>query len=80
MGNALAGRTGATAGQRRFFGFLGCQHRSFVVGRGFPLLKGNGVHRASRQTIAQAVAIVLPEQLRLAIHDANGTFVAGIGA
>ena len=80
MGNALAGGTGAPAGQRHFFGFLHSQHSSFIVGWGFPLFKGNGIHGSSRQTIAQAVTVVLLEQFCLAIYNANGIFVAGIGA
>ena len=80
MGNALAGRTGATAGKRRFLCFLRSQHSGFVVGGCLPLFKGNSIHGASRQAIAQTVAVVLPEQLCLASYNANGTLVAGIGA
>ena len=61
------------------FGFLGSQDGGLVVGRCFPLLKGNRIHGASGQTVAQAVAVVLPEELCLAIHNANGTLMAGVG-
>ena len=71
---------GASAGQWCFFSLLCSQHSGFVVGGRFPLLKGNGIHGTGRQTIAQAVAVILPEQLRLASYNANGTLVTGIGA
>ena len=80
MGNALAGRTGATAGKRRFLCFLRSQHSGFIVGGCLPLFKGNSIHGASRQAIAQTVAVVLPEQLCFAGYNANGTLVAGSGA
>ena len=78
--DALAYRAGTGAGGRSFLCLLRRQNRSLIVGGGFPLLKGDGVHGAGGQTVAQSVAVVLPQQLRLAADDADGTLVAGIGA
>ena len=80
MLNALAGRAGTATRERCFFCLLRCQNSRLIVGRRFPLLKGHSIHRASRQTLAQTIAVVLPQELRLATYDANGTFVSGIRA
>ena len=80
MLNALAGRARATARKLFFFRLLCSKYRSFIVGWCLPLFKGNSIQGASRQAIAQAVAVVLPEQLCFASYNANGTLVAGSSA
>ena len=66
-------------GRSRCFFLLCCQNRGFIVGRSLPLFKGNCVHRAGGQAVTQTVAVVLPQELCLAIHNADGTFMAGAG-
>src|SRR5512138_2094163 len=62
---------------RRFFRFLPLLNRFLVVGGGFALLEGYRAGRARGQAIAESVAIVVPEQLCLAVLDPDRTFVAG---
>ena len=52
-------------------------HRCLVVGRGFPLLKGNGSGGAARQAVAKAIAEIFPHQLCFAVDDINGSLMAG---
>jgi len=52
-------------------------HRRLVVGRGFPLFKGNGSGGTARQAVAKAIAEILSHQLCLAVDDINGSLVAG---
>ena len=80
MLDGLTDRTRAAAGQRLFLRGFRSQHSCLVVSRSFSLLKGNGVLRTGRQTIAQAVAVVLVEQLGLAVYHTDGSFVTGAGA
>ena len=55
-------------------------YRRLVVGRGLPLLKGDGAGGTGRQAVAQPVAVMLPHQLCLAVHQVNGPLVAGVDA
>ena len=48
-----------------------------VIGRRLPLDKGDGPGGAVGQAVAKAVAVVVPHQLGLAVHKADGTLVAG---
>ena len=41
------------------------------------LFKGDGTGGAARQTVAKAIAEILPHQFCLAVDDINGTFMAG---
>ena len=76
-GLCLTSGAAVTAGF--LFGLL-CQTDSLgIVGGGFPLLKRDGTYRAGRQTIAQTVAVILPQQPGLAVHHADGAFVTGFG-
>ena len=79
-GAAAAGDRGAADEGLRLFGQLGGGHRFFVKGGSFPLHKGNGVGGAVGQAVAQAVAVIVPQQGRLAVHHADGPFLAGCGA
>ena len=56
------------------------QNCGFVISCCFPLHKGNGSCGACRQTVAQAITVVIPHQLGLAIHHGDGSFMTGIGA
>ena len=51
-----------------------------VIGRGLPLHKGDGPGGAGGQAVPQPVAVVVPQQLGLPVHHADGTLVAGVGA
>ena len=53
-------------------------HSRLIVGRGLPLLKGDGASGTGRQTVAQPVAVMLPHQLRLAVHQVDSALVAGV--
>ena len=61
----------------QFFFLFVLLHRRLVVGRGFPLFKGDGSGGAARQTVAKAIAEILPHQLCFAVDDVNGSLVAG---
>ena len=52
-------------------------HRSLIISRGFPLLKGDGSGGAARQTISKAVAEIFPHQLCLAVDNVDGSLMAG---
>lgn len=53
------------------------QHSLLVISGGFALGKGDSTGGASGQAVAKAVAVVVPHQLGLAVHKADGTLVAG---
>ena len=69
---------GAGAGVRR--GGLGGFDGGFVICRGLARLKGDRARGAGGQTVAQAVAVVLAHEARLAVHHGDGPLVAGAGA
>ena len=71
---------GAAAGEGGFFLLLGGLDGFGVVGRGLPEVKGDGSGGTCREAVAQAVAVVLPEQSGFAVYHADGAFVAGFGA
>ena len=51
-----------------------------VIGRRLPLHKGDGPGGAGGQAVAQTVAVVVPHELRLAVHHGDGALVTGGGA
>ena len=51
------------------------QNRRLVIGRGLPLLKGDGPGGTGGQTVTQTVAVVLPGQPGLAVHQFDGPFM-----
>ena len=51
-----------------------------IISRSLTLHKGDGSGRAGRQTIAQSVAVIIPQKLRFSIHNTDSSLVAGIGA
>ena len=53
------------------------QHSLLVISGGFALGKGDGTGGASGQAVAKAVAVVVPHELCLAVHQTDGTLVAG---
>ena len=69
-----------TAGVRGLLLPPGSENGCFVVGRRFALLKGDGVGGALGQAVAQAVAVILTGQLRLAVDHLNCALVARRGA
>ncbi len=75
-------RTRATAGKRAGCGLLrhAALHGLLVVGIGFAFLEGDRTLRALADAVAQAVAVRLAHQLRLAVDDLNGTLMARLGA
>ena len=66
-----------TATRERFCCPLCCKYSRFIISRCFPLFKSDGIHRASRQAISQAVTIIFSQQLGLSVYHANGTFMTG---
>ena len=73
---AVEGRCRRLCGRGSLFLFV-FQHGLFIVSSGFPLGEGNGAGGAAGQAVAEAVAVVVPHQLCLAIHQPDGSLVAG---
>ena len=79
----LAHRTARTTVECRLLGGSGgflllvFQHGLLIVGGSFPLGEGDGPGGTAGQAVAEAVAVVVPHQPGLAVHQANGPFVAG---
>ena len=75
---------GAAAGQRHallpHFPLLVLHDGFFIVGGGLPLHKGDRPGGTGGQAVAQAVAVIVPHQLRLAVHHGDGTLVTRLGA
>ena len=75
---------GAAAGQGHalfpHFPLLIFHDGLLVIGRRLPLYKGDGPRGAGGQAVAQAVAVIVPHQLRLAVHHGDGALVTGGGA
>ena len=59
---------------------LTCQNGLLVIGGSLPLDDADGAGGAGRQAVAQAVAVVVADQLCLSIHHRNRALVAGAGA
>ena len=74
---AVEGRGGRLFGGSRCLFLLVLQHGLLVVGSGFTLGEGDGTGGAAGQAIAKAVAVVVPHELCLAVHKADGPLVAG---
>ena len=53
------------------------QHGLLVVGGCLALFKGDGTGGAAGQAVAKAVAVVVPHELCLTVHQTDGTLVAG---
>ena len=70
-----AGTSAGFAPQPRLIG----AHRRFIVGRGFPLYKGDGPRGAGGQTVAQTITVIVPQKAGFSIYHADGIFVAGFG-
>ena len=73
---------GAAAGVRGMCGLhllfaLVGLHGRLVIRRRFALDKMDGIHRAGGQTVAEPVAVIVAQELGLAVHDADGALVAG---
>ena len=75
---------GAAAGQRHallpHFPLLVLHDGFLIVGRRLPLYKGDGPGGAGGQAVAQTVAVVVPHELRLAVHHGDGALVTRLGA
>ena len=72
---------GAAAGVRRcalrlLFAHIRLHGRS-IIGSRFALNKMDGIHRAGGQAVAETVAVIVAQELGLAVHDADGALVAG---
>ena len=52
----------------------------FVIGRGLALLEGNRPGWAGGQAVAQPVAVIVADELGLAVDHRDGAFVAGVCA
>ena len=78
----LASRTAAGQGHALFphLFLLVFHHGLLVIGRRFALHKGDRARGAGGQAVAQPVAIIIPHQLRLAVHHGDSALVAGFGA
>ena len=78
----LAHGAARAAVEGRFCGLCGLfllvfQHGLLVVGGCLTLFKGDGTGGAAGQAVAKAVAVVVPHELCLAVHQTDGTLVAG---
>ena len=78
-----AGRAAGAAAQRLLggCGFLALVflHSLFIISGGFALHKGDSAGGAMGQAVAEAIAVVVPQKLRLSIYNTNCSLVAGIG-
>ena len=54
--------------------------RCFVIGGSLTLYKGDGTGGTGGQAVPQPIAVVVPQQLCLAVHHANGALVTGVCA
>ena len=75
---------GAAAGQGHallpHFPLLIFHDGLLVISRRLPLHKGDGPGGAGGQTVAQAVAVIVPHEPRLTVHHGDGALVTGGGA
>ena len=55
------------------------EHGRLIVRRGLPFLEADCARRTGRQTVAHAVTVIVPQELRLSIHDADRALMAGAG-
>src|SRR5699024_1515305 len=56
-----------------------CLHGGFVVGRSRALYESDSDGGAGREAVAQAVAVVVPQELCLAVYHPDGALMAGGG-
>ena len=75
VARAAAGVRGMR-GLRLLFALAGLNSR-LVIRRRFALDKMDGIHRAGGQAVAETVAVIVAQELGLAVYDADGTLVAG---
>ena len=54
-------------------------NRRLIVRRGLTLLEADRARRAGRQAVAHAVTVVVSQELRFPIHDADRALMAGTG-
>ena len=50
--------------------------RFFIVGCSFPLFKGDSPRRTFGETVSHAVAVIVADELRLAVYHGDSAFVA----
>jgi hypothetical protein len=55
-------------------------HRLFVIGSGLALHKSDGAAGTLADTVPEPVAVGIAHEPRLAVHDADRSLVAGVGA
>jgi len=60
--------------------FLVCKYCGLIISGSFTLLEADCVHGAGGQAVTQTVTVILAHKLCLALHNADGTLVAGFGA
>ena len=75
MAGAAAGVCGVR-GLRLLLALVGL-HGRLVIRHRFALDKMDGIHRAGGQAVAEPVAVIVAQELGLAVHDADGALVAG---
>ena len=59
---------------------LSCDHGSLIIGKRLAFDERDGARRTRGQAIAHAIAKIVAQELRLAIDDADRTFVARVRA
>ena len=59
---------------------LVCKHGLLVIGGGLALYEGDRAGRARRKAVAQPVAVVVAQELRLSVHHADRALMARGGA
>ena len=75
VAGAAAGVRGM-CGLHLLFALVGL-HGRLVIRRRFALDKMDGIHRAGGQAVAETIAVIVAQELGLAVHDADSPLVAG---
>ena len=73
----MAGTAGVGGGSALFL--LICQNGLLVVGRGFPLYKGDGPGGTGGQTVSKPIAVIIPHEFCFPVYHGDGALVAGSG-
>ena len=80
MGYAAHTTSRATALHGGILLFLVFQNRLLVIRSRLPLHERDRSRRTCRQTVSQAITVVISQEARLALHHADGALVTGFRA
>ena len=73
----LYGCAGASAGNTLFLGSL---YSIFIISGSFPFHKGNRTCRAGRETVTQAVTVVITQEPSFPVYHTDGSLMASVCA